>query len=107
MRKLIKKLAYLYADRQKFKKEIETIKYGDKGKPKLTFSKLFFIFLFINFIVIEIYSGWIMYYMRDISALVGITAGVLSMTLEYWIYSNKALKENISKYSSTTEDTVG
>ena len=62
-------LAYRYARRQKFNKELDKIKYGEGGKPKMAMGKKLTIFLLINFTIVELYTLYIMYYLRDISAL--------------------------------------
>ena len=69
LEKIRKVMAIRYARRQKFNKEIEQIKYGKDGKPKMALSKKLTIFLLANFTVVELYVLYVMYVFQDISAL--------------------------------------
>ena len=87
-------LAYRYARRQKFNKELDKIKYGEGGKPKMAMGKKLTIFLLINFTVVELYTLYIMYYLRDISALPSLITVVVGEVISLIVYQVKSLKEN-------------
>lgn len=73
-------------------------------KIKMPFAKLFAIFLFINFTVLEIFTAWVTIQsftlayaigmMPDFSPLLTLLGAVIGQTLSYWIYSSKAKAEN-------------
>lgn len=92
--KFIKAMARRYAKRQKFWEEVEEIKYGKNGRRKMPTGKKFTIFLLINFTVVEIYTLFIMYYLRDISALPTLITSVIGEVITLIVYQIKSLKEN-------------
>ena len=96
LEKFIKALARRYAKRQKFKEEVEEIKYGKGGRRKMSTGKKLTIFLLINFTLVEIYTLFIMYYLRDISALPSLITVVIGEVVALMIYQIKSLKENTS-----------
>lgn len=74
-------------------------------KKKNSFAKALMIFLFINFTILEIFTGWVTIQsftlayaigaMPDFTPLITLLGTVLGETLSYAIYSNKAKAENI------------
>lgn len=92
--KFIKAMARRYAKRQKFWEEVEEIKYGKNGRRKMPTGKKFTIFLLVNFTVVEIYTLFIMYYLRDISALPTLITSVIGEVITLIVYQIKSLKEN-------------
>lgn len=104
LKKIMRKLANKYAEWHEFKKEINIVKYGSTKKPQLTTSKKYTLFLMINFTIVEIYCLVVMYMFRDISSLGILITSILGETIAYAVYSAKSLKENISKYSSISDD---
>lgn len=75
-----------------------------KWQKRLPFSKMFAIFLFANFTVLEIFTAWVTIQsftlayaigtMPDFSPLLTLLGAVMGQTLSYWIYSSKAKAEN-------------
>ena len=94
LEKFIKDMARKYAKRQKFKSEVEQIKYGKNGRRKMPTSKKLTIFLIANFTLVEIYTLYIMYYLQDISALPSLITVVIGEVVALMIYQIKSLKEN-------------
>ena len=94
LEKLETVLAYRYAKRQKFKTDLETIKYGKSGKRKMPTGKKLTIFLIANLTLVEVYTLFIMYYLRDISALPVLITAVVGDVIALLIYQIKSLKEN-------------
>ena len=90
----IEAMARRYAQRQKFKQKINRIKYGKDGKRKMPTGKKYTIFLLVNFTIVEIYTLYIMYFLRDISALPSLITVVIGEVITLIIYQIKSLKEN-------------
>lgn len=73
-------------------------------KIKMPFSKLFVIFLFINFTLLEVFTVWITIQsftlayaigmMPDFSPLITLLGAILGQTLSFGIYSYKSKAEN-------------
>ena len=63
-------------------------------KKKVSTSKLLIGFIFINCIVVEIYSMWVMYTLADLSALSVLMTAIIGETFAYAVYSIKSTKEN-------------
>ena len=67
-------------------------------------SKIFATFLFINFTILEIFTGWVTIKSFSLASTMGITpdftplitliGAVIGQTLSYWIYSSKSKAEN-------------
>ena len=94
LEKLETVFAYRYAKHHKFKNDLEIIKYGKNGKRKMPTSKKLTIFLLANFTLVEIYTLYIMYYLRDISALPSLITVVIGEVVALMVYQIKSLKEN-------------
>ena len=94
LEKFIKAMARRYAKRQKFMEEVEQIKYGKSGKRKMPTGKKYTIYLLANFTIVEIYTLYIMYYLRDISALPTLITVVIGEVITLLVYQIKSLKEN-------------
>lgn len=72
---------------------------------RIPFGKLFLIFLFINFTILEVFTGWVtissiqLAYATggtpDFTPLVTILGAVLGETIAYGIYSAKSKAENV------------
>ena len=90
----IEAMARRYAQRQKFKQKINRIKYGKDGKCKMSTGKKLTIFLLVNFTIVEIYTLYIMYFLRDISALPSLITVVIGEVIALMVYQVKSLKEN-------------
>ena len=63
-------------------------------KKKISTSKLLIGFIFINCIVVEISSMWVMYTLADLSALSVLMTAIIGETFAYAVYSIKSTKEN-------------
>lgn len=94
--KIMEIMARRYAKRQKFKQKLNKIKYGENGKRKMAMGKKLTIFLLINFTLIELYTLYIMYYLRDITALPTLITAVIGDAITLIVYQIKSLKENTS-----------
>ena len=88
--------------------QIEEERYKLKKRSwdvKLPFSKLLMIFLFINFTILEIFTGWVTIssftlayaigVMPDFSPLITLLGAIIGETISFGIYSAKAKAENI------------
>jgi len=75
-----------------------------KEKKKAPFSKILLIILFINFFLLEIFTGWVTIYsfslafsieeMPDFTPLITLIGAVIGETLSYGIYIAKSKAEN-------------
>ena len=87
--------------------QIEEERYKLKKRSwdvKLPFSKLLMIFLFINFTILEIFTGWVTIssftlayaigVMPDFSPLITLLGAIIGETISFGIYSAKAKAEN-------------
>lgn len=87
--------------------KIDEEKYNLKQRSwnaKMPTSKMLIIFLFINFLILEIFTGWVtinsftLAYaigtMPDFTPLITLLGAIVGQTLSYWIYSSKAKAEN-------------
>lgn len=87
--------------------QIEEERYKLKKRSwdvKLPFSKLLMIFLFINFTILEIFTGWVTIssftlayaigIMPDFTPLITLLGAIIGETLSFGIYSAKAKAEN-------------
>ena len=67
-------------------------------------SKIFAVFLFVNFTILEIFTGWITIKSFSLASTMGISpdftpfitlvGAVIGQTFSYWIYSSKSKAEN-------------
>ena len=74
-------------------------------KKKVSFSKFLMIFLFINFTILEIFTGWVTIStfnvayavgsMPDFTPLITLLGAVIGETLSFGIYSAKSKAENV------------
>ena len=87
--------AMKYAEKVKLKRELNELKHSnDKPKEKLSFSKVAFIFMIGNCIVIEIYALIAMFFFGDLSSLSTLIAAVVGECLSFLAFEIKSLKEN-------------
>lgn len=89
-------LAYKYADHQKLKKRLNTIKYGNCEKPKMALSKKLTIYILTNFTIIEIYCLIIMAITKDLSSLPTLITVSIGEVVSLISYLIKSAMENIS-----------
>lgn len=80
-----------HAEKVKLKQELHDLKHSnDKPKEKLSFSKMAFIFMISNCVIIEVYALVAMFYFGDLSSLSALVAAVVGecvITLGYFIKS--------------------
>lgn len=92
-----KKLAQQHAKKVKQKLELQELKHAnDKPKEKLTFSKMAFIFMISNCIVIEVYALVAMFFFGDLSSLSALIAAVVGECITMLSYFIKSGHENTS-----------
>lgn len=75
-----------------------------RKRKKMPFSKKLLIFLFINFLVLEIFTGWVtvssftLAYAAgiapDFAPLIALLGSIIGQTISYGIYCSKAKAEN-------------
>ena len=88
--------------------EIEEEKYNLQKRSwdrKYPFSKLLMMFLFLNFSILEVFTGWVTIQsfslayaigaMPDFTPLITLLGAIIGETLSYGIYSAKSKAENI------------
>ena len=89
--------AHQYAEKVRKKQEIEEIKHSnDKEKKRLSFSKIAVIFIFANFLVVELYSMVVMLVFHDLSSLGCLIASVIGQCVTICGYFIKSDHENTS-----------
>ena len=87
--------AHQYAERVQQKQEIYKIKHSnDKDKKPLSFSKIAVIFIFLNCLVIELYSMVIMVVFHDLTSLGSLMMAVLGQCASLLGYFIKSGREN-------------
>ena len=92
-----KKRAKKPAKEVKQKQELREIKHSnDKPKDKLSFSKIAFIFMITNCVVIEIYALVTMFLFTDLSSLPTLITAVVGECITLCGYYIKSGKENTS-----------
>lgn len=115
-------IAMEHADKVKFRHELYELRHSnDKPREKLSFSKMAFIFMIGNCVVIEIYALIAMFYFGDLSSLTALIAAVVGECTSFLLYEYKSMKENTASgitYETTmkkleheldnsTDDSVG
>lgn len=89
--------AYKHAERVRQKQEIEEIKHSnDTARKQLSFSKIAVIFIFANFLAIELYSMVVMVWFRDLASLGTLIAAVIGQCVTLCGYFVKSDHENTS-----------
>lgn len=88
------KKAKLHAQRVKEKQKINEIKHQNDKPVNLTFNKKIFLLISLNMIIVELYSMFVMVFLRDLSALYSLIGAVIGFSLNFVAYSHKATKEN-------------
>lgn len=79
---------------RKISSDIRKLNNEYKHKASVPTAKLFAVFLFVNFTIVEVYSMWAMIYLRDLSSLSTLITTVIGQVITYWIYSRKSTVEN-------------
>ena len=92
-KRLAKALAH--AEKVKLKQELNELRHSnDKPKEKLSFSKMAFIFMIANCVVIEIYALVAMFFFGDLSSLSALIAAVVGECISFLCFEVKSGKEN-------------
>lgn len=92
---LKKKEALVHAEDVKQKQELYKLKHSnDKPKERLSFGKIGFIFLVVNFTVVEIYSLIMMAILQDLTPLPSLIAAVIGNCISFITYNIKSQHEN-------------
>ncbi len=92
-----KEKALEHANKVKLKQELNELKHSnDAPKDKLSFSKIAFIFMLSNCVVIEIYALVAMFYFGDLSSLSALIAAVVGECVSFLAFEIKSGKENTS-----------
>lgn len=91
-----KKKEILKMRKRQYREELETIKseYRDPPKKHFTTTKILMYLIFLNCFVIEVYSMWVMYALKDLSALYSLIGAVIGESLSFAIYCAKSFKES-------------
>ena len=86
-----------HAEKVKLKQELNELRHSnDKPKEKLSFSKMAFIFMIANCVVIEIYALVAMFFFGDLSSLSALIAAVVGECICTIGYFVKAGRENVA-----------
>ena len=84
-----------HAEKVKLKQELNELRHSnDKPKEKLSFSKIAFIFMIANCVVIEIYALVAMAFFGDLSSLSALIAAVVGECISFLCFEIKSGKEN-------------
>lgn len=87
--------ALKHAEKVKLKQELNELRHSnDKPKEKLSFSKMAFIFMIANCVVIEIYALVAMFFFGDLSSLSALIAAVVGECISFLCFEIKSGKEN-------------
>jgi len=87
--------AHQYAERVRQRRELKEIRHSnDAEKKPLSFSKKAVIFIFVNFVVIELYSMIVMAAFHDLTALGYLVTAVIGQCVTAIGYFVKSCAEN-------------
>ena len=90
-----KQKALDHANKVKLRQELNELKHSnDAPREKLSFSKMAFIFMIANCVMIEIYALVAMFYFGDLSSLSTLIAAVIGECVTTLAYFIKAGHEN-------------
>ena len=88
---------------QRIKEEKYELKHRFQ-KKKYPFSKLLLIFLFVNFTILELFTGWVTIQsftlaytkevMPDLTPLITLIGAIVGQTISYGVYAAKSKAEN-------------
>lgn len=85
-------------EKRRRKEELHAIHTSGKDtseeKQKITTSKRLMYVIMINCMIVEIYSMWAMFVLKDLSALYSLIGAVISESISYAIYCAKSFKES-------------
>lgn len=84
-----------HADKVKLRRELNEVWHSnDEPREKLSFSKVAFIFMITNCVVIEVYALVAMFYFGDLSSLSALIAAVVGECVSFLCFEIKSGKEN-------------
>ena len=84
-----------HAEKVKLRRELsEAWHSNDAPREKLSFSKVAFIFMITNCVVIELYALVAMFYFGDLSSLSALIAAVVGECVSFLCFEIKSGKEN-------------
>lgn len=87
----------LKSEKRKRKNHIREIKsqnrYFSEKLHKFTTTKLLMYLIFLNCIMIELYTMWVMFILNDLSALYSLVGAVIGESLAFAVYCYKSFKE--------------
>lgn len=87
--------AIQHAEKVKLKQELSEVRHANDIKKKpLSFSKIAVIFIFVNCLIIELYSMFAMFWLNDLSSLGSLIAAVVGQCISLVSYMYKAKSEN-------------
>lgn len=72
-------------------------------KRKFETSKFLMYLILINCVFVEVYSMWVMYYLKDLSALYSLIGAVITSSITFAIYCAKAYKGKKSQVDAQLE----
>ena len=81
------------AEIRELKREINNVKHDKANKKKVTTTKKLIAYILINCTVVELYSMFVMFYLRDLTALYTLIGAVVTESISFAIYCAKAFKE--------------
>ena len=93
----IKRKELIKLQERKRKLEIDEIKNDGRDntpkRRKLTTTKVLMYLIFLNCLMIEVYSMWVMFTLSDLSALYSLIGAVIGESISFAVYCAKSYKE--------------
>ena len=93
----IKRKELIKLQERKRKNEIAEIKSDGRDntpkRRKLTTTKVLMYLIFLNCLMIEVYSMWVMFTLSDLSALYSLIGAVIGESISFAVYCAKSYKE--------------
>lgn len=92
----LKKEELIRCEQRRREMELASIKnayVNTKTKKKLTTTKVFMWFIFVNCAIIEMYSMFVMFFLGDLSALTALIGAVIGEAMTFAVYCAKAYNE--------------
>lgn len=93
----IKRKELIKLQERKRKNEIAGIKSDGRDntpkRKKLTTTKVLMYLIFLNCLMIEVYSMWVMFTLSDLSALYSLIGAVIGESISFAVYCAKSFKE--------------
>ncbi len=95
----------LKARKRERKMELDAIRHQHKieRKKKRTTTKVFMYFILLNCTIVEAYSMFVMYQLKDLSALYSLIGAVVGESISYAIYCLKSFNDSKEEAKSLLE----